>query len=439
MKSGELVVNGLEQNRVLAAFEEMSSLDDDALAKSQSVNAGSNFSLNGDNASTTFLGTRVTIKSVEDESNNSFTITGTDLDGNSISEKIFGGEKGQTVSGLKIFKTITSVSATSTTSGNIEVGTAPGYKLSVSAEGTIEGDQFELVQNTSNLSNASNFGLTNATTTLVGNLIKKPSFYDNEENIPLRLSVNTGDAYENFYVKLAGNSNSSQLFSSNSISTSTALSINTTNLLAGKVTISTASGGDQSSTEFTVVGTDMSGNAQTEVITGALGGQTSTGLKVFRKITSITTGSSVGSGNVEIGKDSQPVFYNNSRDINLISSATVAANTSLGTVKSHTGYGGKVKLFTADGGNQTSTTFTVNGTDIDGNAMSETITGANGNQFVIGTKTFKTITSISAGGTVGTGNVTVDYAVNSDISFLLHLELILFGRMIKVVPQMMMV
>ena len=43
------------------------------------------------------------------------------------------------------------------------------------------------------------------------------------------------------------------------------------NLLAGKVTISTASGGDQSSTEFTVVGTDMSGTAQTEIITGALG------------------------------------------------------------------------------------------------------------------------------------------------------------------------
>ena len=31
MKSGELEVNGLEQNRVLALFEEMSSLDDDAL------------------------------------------------------------------------------------------------------------------------------------------------------------------------------------------------------------------------------------------------------------------------------------------------------------------------------------------------------------------------------------------------------------------------
>ena len=417
MNSGELTVKGLEHNRVRASFEEMSSLDEDALAKSQTVNAGNNFSLNGDNASTTFLGTRVTFKSVEDESNNSFNVTGTDLDGNSISEKVIGAEKGQTVSGLKIFKTITSISATSSTSGKIEVGTAPGYKLSVSAEGSIEADQFELVQDTNNLSNASNFGLTNATTTLIGNLVKKPSFNDNEENIPLRLSVNTGDAYENYYVKLAGNSNASQLFSSNSISTNATLSINATNLLAGKVTISTASGGDQSSTKFTVVGTDMSGTAQTEIITGALGGKTSTGLKVFRKITSITTGSTVGTGNVEIGKDSQPVFYNDSRDINLISSATVSANTSLGSVKSHTGYGGKVKLFTASGGNQTSTTFTVNGTDIDGNSISESITGANGNEFVIGKTTFNTITSISAGGTVGTGNVSVDYAVNSDISY----------------------
>ena len=180
-------------------------------------------------------------------------------------------------------------------------------------------------------------------------MVKKPSFNDNEENIPLRLSVNTGNAYEDFYVKLAGDSNSSQLFSSNSISSSSTLSINATNLLAGKVTISTAAGGNQSSTQFTVVGTDMSGNAQNEVITGAAGGQTSTGLKVFRKITSITTGASVGTGNVEIGKDTQPVFYNNSRDINLISSTAVSANTSLGTVKSHTGYGGKVKLFTASG------------------------------------------------------------------------------------------
>ena len=43
MKSGELVVNGLEENRIVAVFEEMSSLDEDAIAKSQSVSAGSVF------------------------------------------------------------------------------------------------------------------------------------------------------------------------------------------------------------------------------------------------------------------------------------------------------------------------------------------------------------------------------------------------------------
>ena len=47
MKSGELVVNGLEQNRVLASFEEMSSLDNDALAKSQSLKIRSKSSLLG--------------------------------------------------------------------------------------------------------------------------------------------------------------------------------------------------------------------------------------------------------------------------------------------------------------------------------------------------------------------------------------------------------
>ena len=63
MRSGELVVDGLEENRIIAVFEEMSSFDEDAIAKSQNVNAGSGFSLNGDNASNTFQGTRVIIKS----------------------------------------------------------------------------------------------------------------------------------------------------------------------------------------------------------------------------------------------------------------------------------------------------------------------------------------------------------------------------------------
>ena len=53
--------------------------------------------------------------------------------------------------------------------------------------------------------------------------------------------------------------------------------------------------------QFTVVGTDMSGNAQTEVITGALGGKTSTGEKVFRKLHQLLL-DHCWNINVEIGK-----------------------------------------------------------------------------------------------------------------------------------------
>ena len=66
--------------------------------------------------------------------------------------------------GLKIFKTVTSVQPTSSTNGNIEIGTSSAYQLTLIAEGNLEGDQFELVQNTSNLSQASNFGISDGTT-----------------------------------------------------------------------------------------------------------------------------------------------------------------------------------------------------------------------------------------------------------------------------------
>ena len=85
MKSGEVIVEGPENNRVKAMFEETSSLDIDGIAVSQSVSAGGSVSLNGSSASSTFSGTRITVKSTSDESNNSFTVSGTDLDDNTIS------------------------------------------------------------------------------------------------------------------------------------------------------------------------------------------------------------------------------------------------------------------------------------------------------------------------------------------------------------------
>ena len=46
--------------------------------------------LNGINANTTFSGTKISISSVGDESLNSFTVSGTDLNDNVITEKIVG-------------------------------------------------------------------------------------------------------------------------------------------------------------------------------------------------------------------------------------------------------------------------------------------------------------------------------------------------------------
>ena len=72
-------------------------------------------------------------------------------------------------------------------------------------------------------------------------------------------------------------------------------------VLGGLVTIATSAGGNQSSTNFTVVGTDMAGNSITEIITGAGDGATASSSKVFQSVTSITPGSTIGSGSVTVG------------------------------------------------------------------------------------------------------------------------------------------
>ena len=83
-------------------------------------------------------------------------------------------------------------------------------------------------------------------------------------------------------------------------------------------------------------------------------------------MTSVTPNSTTGSGNIEVGHLSQPVFFNLKKDINLFKSKEVVANTALGTPSTHSSLGGKIKITTAAGGNQSSTTFTVVGVGADG-------------------------------------------------------------------------
>ncbi len=70
--------------------------------------------------------------------------------------------------------------------------------------------------------------------------------------------------------------------------------------LTGKRPSIVSAGGDESGKTFTVVGTDLSGNAQTEVITGPAANATVLGSKTFQTISSITPSANT-SGSVTLG------------------------------------------------------------------------------------------------------------------------------------------
>ena len=146
-------ITGVNANSVQGTklFKTVSQIASDAGASAINVGTTSAFG--------STLGTRVSITSVGNESENVFTITGTGTDGLSKTETVFGPLNGKTVSSIGLYKTITSITPSKNTSGNLEIGTAPGFELRATAEGTIEGAQFKIIQSSVNTSSASSFGL----------------------------------------------------------------------------------------------------------------------------------------------------------------------------------------------------------------------------------------------------------------------------------------
>jgi flagellar hook-associated protein 2 len=130
-------------------------------------------------------------------------------------------------------------------------------------------------------------------------------------------SVGSGNITVDFGNWISGGAatDTDSLFASNTnVNASTSLGTPTSHSkLGGVITIATGAGGNHSSSTFTVVGTDMAGNAITENITGAADGATSTGSKVFKTVTSITPGSSVGSGTVTVGHVASTFGLNSSK------------------------------------------------------------------------------------------------------------------------------
>lgn len=142
------------------------------------------------------------------------------------------------------------------------------------------------------------------------------------------------------------------------------ITINSTNNLSG--------------VQFSITGTDIDGNAISEVITGPTAGATVTSSNIFRTITKIETDGSASSVNV----GTKSVFVN---------------------------LEGKRASVTSAGGNESSVSFTVVGTDMNGNAQTEVIKGPAASATVIGSKTFKTISSITPD-TNTSGSITLGYS-----------------------------
>ena len=141
------------------------------------------------------------------------------------------------------------------------------------------------------------------------------------------------------------------------------------------VTISSSN--NLSSVTFTITGTDINGTSQTETIVGPSAGNSLTGTKIFR-------------------------------DITQISSNAAASGVNIGTKSAFVDLTGKRPSIVSAGGNESSKTFTVVGTDMSGNAQTEVITGPAANATVLGSKTFKTISSITPSANTS-GSVTLGF------------------------------
>ena len=141
--------------------------------------------------------------------------------------------------------------------------------------------------------------------------------------------------------------------------------------------ITIASSNNLSSVTFTITGTDIDGVSQTEQVTGPTANGSITGTKIFKTVTQISSGAA-------------------------------AAAVNVGTLAAYVDTDGKRPSIISAGGDESGKTFTIVGTDMDGVAQTEVITGPAANATVLGSKTFKTILSITPSANT-TGSITMGY------------------------------
>ena len=142
----------------------------------------------------------------------------------------------------------------------------------------------------------------------------------------------------------------------------------------------TITGDDAFASNFTITGTDVYGNAQSEVLAGGGSASTVQSANIYATVTQIAV------------------------------SASVAADITVGKLNTIVNQAALVTI-TSSASDESGKTFTVTGTDMSGNALVEVITGPEANKTVTGRQIFKTIhTVVNSAATTGAITVGVKAA-----------------------------
>ena len=208
----------------------------------------------------------ISISSVANETAVNFTVVGTDAAGNALQEVIAGGND-TTVTGVKSFKTITSITANAAVTGKVEIGPSGPLNTTTSSENLI---------------------------VAMDSAVKTIQVSDNDSAKEVAAKINSvyaGGGVDGIGTYAKG--------TTGALAIDGLLSASGVADLASAQPITITSAADESLLNFTITGTDENGNPMTEVIAGG-NSKTVSGNQLFKTITSVSS-DGVASGKIQVG------------------------------------------------------------------------------------------------------------------------------------------
>ena len=288
----QLTVDGTTSGTITVPSSHYSSQGALATAVQTAINSDSNLTAAGKSVSVSFVNGSYNITSVTKGASSSIALNsiGSNLDsffkmsGSADTDNI-----GSTQSGIaNTALTLNGSSVTATdTDGLVDAETLGG-----SGNFSIDGAQSGIAGSSlnSHITISSSNNLSSRTFTITGTSVTGSSLTETITGPTASGTVTTTNLF-----KTVTQISSDGAASSVNVGTAAAFADTT-----GKRASVTSAGGDESDKSFTIVGTDMSGNAQTEVISGPAASSTVISTKTFKTIQSITPNSNT-TGSVTLG------------------------------------------------------------------------------------------------------------------------------------------